>query len=388
MPAMAKKKASRKQAEVSASKSDAPADVLAPFRERLARLMVRLPEVGTDAMLITNPTDVGYLTGFLGGDSYLLVGAWKPVVVSDFRYQEELREVEGLADVFIRRGSMLDAVTDVLVSRPWGRVALQAEVMPAADYDAIAMRLGRDRLIPTTGVVGRLRRRKDAHELDLIRSAIAIQEKAFKRVLPTIKPGRSELDFAADLEAEMKRLGSSQPGFQTIVAAESHGSLPHYRPGKAKIRKNGLVLIDWGAVYRGYHGDMTRTFALGKWPGKFHDIYLIVLEAQIRAAGALAPGKTTHEVDAVARDYIREHGYGDCFGHGLGHGMGMNGHEDPRLNPLFPDTVLEVGDVVTVEPGIYIPGEGGVRIEDDYVITEHGAENLCSLKKGVNWATL
>ena len=359
-----------------------------PYAGRIARLLEHLATASADAMLISNPIDVGYLTGFLGGDSTLLVGAWRPVVISDFRYQEELQAVQGLADVHIRSSSMLAGIADVLGGLTWERLGVQAEVMPVAEFDALSERLGRSRLVTTSGLVGALRRRKDESELDLIREAIRIQEKALKRVLPTIKPGQTELEVAAALEAEMKSLGSSAPGFPTIIAARANGSLPHYRPGTTKIKKNDMLLIDWGAIHRGYHGDMTRTFALGKWPGRMQDVYEIVLEAQLRAAGALAPGKSTHDVDAVARDYIKDHGFGDAFGHGLGHGMGMNGHEDPRLNPLYPEMILAVGDVVTVEPGIYLPGEGGVRIEDDYVITETGAENLCSMKKGLRWATL
>jgi Xaa-Pro aminopeptidase len=141
-------------------------------------------------------------------------------------------------------------------------------------------------------------------------------------------------------------------------------------------------------VCGGYHGDMTRTFTLGRWPAKIREIYEIVLDAQQMAAAALAPGKSTHEIDAVARAHITRHGYGEQFGHGLGHGIGRNGHEDPRLHPLHTNSELEPGQVVTVEPGIYLPGVGGVRIEDDYVITETGARNLCTLPKDLKWATL
>lgn len=359
-----------------------------PHPDRLSRLTTRFEAAGADVMLITSPADVAYLTGFLGGDSWLLAGAGRPVVVSDFRYQEELDAVGPVADVFIRTTPMLEAAVEVLASRRWQRLAVQAEAMPVADFEALTRRLGRDRLLPTTGLVAELRRRKDAHEITLIRHAIRIQEKALRRLLPRIRPGQTELEIAAALEAEMKSLGASEPGFRTIVAARANASLPHYRPGGVRIRKNDLLLIDWGAVVEGYHGDMTRTFALGSWPGKFREIYQIVLDAQMSAAAALAPGRSAHEVDAIARDHIRAAGYGDFFGHGLGHGLGLNGHEDPRLNPLFPDTTLTVGDVVTVEPGIYIPGRGGVRLEDVYVITGHGAENLCSLKKGPGFATL
>jgi Xaa-Pro aminopeptidase len=254
--------------------------------------------------------------------------------------------------------------------------------MTIAERAGLARRLGAGgakRLTDTTGLVARLRVIKDAHEIGLIRKAARIQEAALKAVLPTIKPGQSELEVAARLESEMKTRGSSEAGFQTIVAAGANGSLPHYRPGSKKLSAGKPVLIDWGAVYKGYHADMTRTFALGKWPAKLREVYGVVLEAQMAAAAALGPGKSTADIDNVARAHITRHGYGEFFGHGLGHGIGLSGHEEPRLTNMLAPTRLEAGMVVTVEPGVYLSGVGGVRIEDDYVITEHRAENLCSL---------
>ncbi len=358
---------------------------------RLSRVRKVLAKLGADAMLVTNPTDVGYLTGFLGGDSYLFVPARggrgsRPVVISDSRYEEELGEIRGIADVFIRRTGLTEAVTEVVGGA--GTVAVQAEHLTLAEFAALEKRLGARRLVRTEGVIGELRKKKDETEIALIRRAVRIQQDALLAVLPAIAPGETEMAVAARLEAEMKLRGSTEPGFTTIVASGANGSLPHYRAGAAKIARNRPILIDWGAVYRGYHGDMTRVFVLGKWPAKIAEIYRIVLEAQEMAAAALGPGKRTHEIDAIARGHIRAAGYGDRFGHGLGHGMGMKGHEDPRLNPMSPDAVLEVGHVVTVEPGIYLPGVGGVRIEDDYVITPSGAKNLCSMPKGLEWATL
>jgi Xaa-Pro aminopeptidase len=363
------------------------------FESRLSRLRRALARTDADALLITNPTDVAYLTGFLGGDSYLLIQrgsgrAKRPVVISDFRYQEELRDVEGLADIYIRSRGIVEAAAEVIADRGLQTCALQAEHLTLADFAQLQRHLGRNRLLQTQGLVGKLRERKDAAEIALIRKAIRIQQDALLAILPTITPGETEMAIAARLEAEMKARGSIEPGFTTIVASGPTGALPHYRAAGAKIARNKPILIDWGAVYRGYHGDMTRVVCLGKWPAKIAEIYRIVLDAQLAAAAALAPGKSTHQVDEIARDHIRRAGYGDCFGHGLGHGMGMNGHENPRLNPMFPETTLEVGHVVTVEPGIYLPGIGGVRIEDDYIITPTGARNLCTLPKDIQWATL
>lgn len=360
-----------------------------PYPARLKRLRGIVAKQDMSHMLVTNPLDVAYLTGFDGGDSYLVLSRTGASIISDFRYEEELQPVKRLATVIIREKSMKDAVVRVFKEQNVEVCGIQAETMTIAERDGLAQALGRrPTLKPTQGLVAGMRIIKDESEVAIIRKAVRIQEAALLAVLPEMKPGVSELEFAARLEAEMKTRGSSQPGFQSIIAAEPNGSLPHYRPGRAKFAKNRTVLVDWGAIYQGYHGDMTRVFALGKWPAKIREIYQITLDAQEMAAAALAPGKSTKEVDSVARDYITKHGYGAQFGHGLGHGLGFNGHEEPRLSHMLEGTLLREGQVVTVEPGIYLPGVGGVRIEDDYVITAKGAKNLCTMKKDLEWATL
>ncbi|MBL9001176.1 MAG: aminopeptidase P family protein [Phycisphaerae bacterium] len=360
-----------------------------PYPGRLSRLRRVIATSGQSHALITNPLDVAYLTGFHGGDSYLLLGAKDAAIISDFRYAEELEPIRRRAKIIIREGAMKDAVVTALKNRGIRACAVQAEAMTIAERDSLARAAGRSvRLLPVSGLVAAMRAVKDAGEIELIRRAVRLQEQALLATLPHLKPGMTELEVAARLEFEMKVRGSSQPGFQTIVAAQPFGSLPHYRPGKAKLAMNKTVLIDWGSVYHGYHGDMTRVFALGKWPAKIKEIYQITLDAKEHAAAALAPGRTTKEIDAIARDYITKHGYGKEFGHGLGHGLGFNGHEDPRITHMAPPAELQPGHVVTIEPGIYLPGVGGVRIEDDYVITGKGAKNLCTLPQSLEWATL
>jgi Xaa-Pro aminopeptidase len=350
--------------------------------------------VGVSHLLVTNPKDVGYLTGFLGGDSYLVVPAGaggaraRPVVISDFRYQEELEPVRSIADVFIRAHSMSEAVGEVVEAVKVDRLGVQAEHLTLSLRQAVAKVIGARGIVETSALVAGLRIIKDEGEIKLIVKAARIQEAALKAVLPKIKAGQTELEVAARLEAEMKMRGSSEPGFQSIVAAGTTGSLPHYRPQARKIARGKSLLIDWGATYRGYHSDMTRVFALGKWPKKIAEIYKIVLDAQEMAAAALAPGKSTFDIDAIARKHITSHGYGEFYGHGLGHGLGLDGHVEPRLTHMLAPSILEPGHVVTVEPGIYLPGVGGVRIEDDYVITPTGARNLCTLPKSLDWATL
>lgn len=359
------------------------------FAARLGRLRERLSTEGLRWALLTNPLDVAYFTGFLGGDSYLLVGPGKPVVISDFRYLEELEPVTAFARIFIRKGFITAAVGEVFAEENVDRAAIQPEHVTLAAQAAMAKAVGEARsLVPVSRLVHDLRVIKDDSEVALIRRAIQIQEAALLATLPKIRAGQTELDVAARLESEMKSRGSVVPGFTSIIAARANGSLPHYRPGPVTLAANKGLLIDWGATFRGYHGDMTRTFALGRWPAKLREIYGITLAAHRAAVAALAPGKTTREVDAAARDLIRDAGYGDHFGHGLGHGLGLQGHDEPMLSHMAPPVPLQPGMVVTIEPGIYLPGIGGVRLEDDYLITPSGAENLCSLPLELDWATL
>ena len=356
---------------------------------RLAGLVEPLAE----AVLITNPVDVGYLTGFLGGDSYLLLRGRAATVVSDFRYAEELEELHGRARVVIRDGAMGDAIAKLLAEEGVRRVGLQGEHVTLAQRAALAARSRGVKFVETTGLVARLRVRKDAHEVGLIRKAIRIQQSALEETLDEVgrrlrkAGGVSELEIAALLESAMKARGSPKPSFDTNVSAKANGSKPHYRPGPARLRRNQALLIDWGATFRGYHGDMTRVVAFGAWPAKIKAIYAIVLEAHEAAAAALEPGASTRDVDAVARGIIQRAGYGERFGHGLGHGLGLDVHEDPRLSHMAEGRALEPGMVVTIEPGIYLPGVGGVRIEDDYLLTDRGAVNLCSLPRSMEWAT-
>ncbi len=371
----------------------ASASSQSPYAARLGRLRALVGESGASHLLVSNPKDVGYLTGFHGVDSYLILPAaasQRPVIISDFRYQEELEPVKPLADVFIRKGPMTDAVAEVAFSIGISRLATQAEHLTIDLRAAVAKHLGDNRLADTTGLVATLRVIKDDSEVALIVRAARVQEAALKAVLPKLKPGLTELEVAARIEFEMKSRGSSEPGFQTIVAAGATGALPHYRPQARTLAKGKSVLIDWGAVCGGYHTDMTRVFAFGKggWPPKIAEIYRIVLDAQQMAAAALAPGKGTFAIDKIARDHITATGYGEFYGHGLGHGLGLDGHEDPRLTHMLVPSELRPGMVVTVEPGIYLPGIGGVRIEDDYLITDSGARKLTSMPKDMKWATL
>lgn len=353
------------------------------WRDRVKRLRALLRQEDVDALLLTNPKDIHYLTGFHGEDSWAAVTSRAVTIISDFRFQEELAGAT-TSRIAIRDGAIHDAAADVL--EKCERIALQAEHLTIAQRGRLASRLGASRLKNTTGLVAQLRVCKDEHEVATIRKAVRIQERAIEATLERIGPGDAEVEIAAELEYQMKSLGASGPSFDTIVAARANGSRPHYRPARVKAAKNQPLLIDWGAVVDGYCSDMTRTFSFGRWPKAVREIYDIVLEAHLAAIDVVAPGVRCSDIDAVARDIITQAGYGDAFGHGLGHGIGLDIHEGPRLSRQSNEA-LEPGMVVTVEPGIYLPGVGGVRIEDDILVTERGRRNLCFLPKAIDWAT-
>ncbi len=354
---------------------------------RLARLRGLLRRAGISALLITRPNDIRYLTGFSGEDSYGIVTAGSLMVLSDFRFEEELEEIRDRAKVVLRSKPIVEAACEAL-ARIRGRViGVQSEHLSAATRGLLVRGLGAARIRDTRGLLDSLRIVKDETEIATIRKAARIQEGALLAVLPLIRPGMKESLIAARLEYEMRARGAEGTSFESIVAARANGSRPHHRAGATTTARGRPLLIDWGARLGGYCSDMTRTFCLGKWPARMGEVYRVVLEAQEAAIAAIAPGKTCGEIDAVARGIIEKAGYGERFGHGLGHGIGLDIHENPRLARGM-GTVLEPGMVVTVEPGVYLPGVGGVRIEDDILVTAHGRMNLCRLPKEMEWATL
>jgi Xaa-Pro aminopeptidase len=393
-----KKPAKASAARAAATKSHASHEH--PLR-RLAALRKGMAKAEVPLLLVTNPKDVGYLTGCHVEDSWLLVGAdaRSTVLISDFRFQEEL-EVLGdgtVCRVVIRSGSIIDELVRQVGELKAKRLGVQGENLTVARLGAIGQALGNAcTLVPTSGLVSSLRATKDATEIALISKAIAIQEKALNLALAEADGWMkqrgvfTESQFAACLEYHMRVLGSSAPSFETIAGAGPNGSLPHYRAAAGKVRKGVPLLIDWGATYQGYHGDMTRVVCWGTWPKEIEKIFKIAHEAHDLAVETLRVGVNSKVVDAAARDHIAKAGYGPQFGHSLGHGLGLDVHEEPglRSGPVAgAGTDLREGMVVTIEPGIYLPGLGGVRLEDDYVIRGKGCENLCSMKMGLKWST-
>ena len=347
------------------------------YLRRRDKLRRAVRKAGADALLVTNFTNVTYLTGFTGDDSFLLVRRDGDVLLSDPRYTTQLGEECPGLDVQIRRPgvTMLAAVAKVLRRAKPRRLGVEAESMTVSLRDQIADELPKLGIISTAGLVEELRQIKDKQEVAEIRRAIWLAEKAFGVLRASVRPEKTEKQVADELEYQLRLFGANRSGFPTIVAVGPRSALPHATPGDRPIGSSDFVLIDWGADGGLYKSDLTRVLVTGRISPKLERIYRVVFHAQRKAIAAIRPGAVAHDVDRTARRVISQAGFGRYFGHGLGHGMGLEVHEAPRL-ATNSRVVLKPGMVVTVEPGIYLPGWGGVRIEDDVLVTRTGHEVL------------
>lgn len=349
-------------------------------RERIERLARVLADAELDGLLITRPSNRQYVTGFSGSAGTVLVtadGAW---LFTDFRYEEQA--AQQAPDVTVVRISrdLEQRVAEVLAKARVSRLGFESD---HAVYDAVQSWRNEwaAELVPRKGLVEKLRAIKDDGELEAIARSVRITDQAFAEVLPVIRPGVTERAIARELSHAIAGLGGDGLAFDMIVASGPRGALPHGRASDRVIEHGDLVTIDVGTYVDGYASDMTRTVAVGAVDERQREIYQLVLSAQEAGVEAVRPGLTGAEVDRAARDIIVSAGYGEHFGHGLGHGVGLDVHEQPGLSPHAQETVLSPGMVVTVEPGIYIPGWGGVRIEDIVVVTEDGARVLTGTTK-------
>jgi Xaa-Pro aminopeptidase len=351
--------------------------------ERAERVEAALADRGVDALLVTDLVNVRWLTGFTGSNAAALVGPrGARVFLTDFRYLSQSADQVG--DAWERRIAP-DLAKRLAEDLPGGlaRLGFEDQHVSVRERDRLAGVFGDAvELVPCGGVVEDLRLRKDPAELDAIRAAARLADEAFEEVVGAGIVGRTERDVALDLEVAMRRRGAEAASFPPIVAAGAHGALPHAEPRDVPIPAGTLVVIDWGAQLDGYASDCTRTVATGDLDPRDEDVYAVVLRAQEAAVAAVRPGPTGREVDAVARGLIADAGHAEHFGHGLGHGVGLQVHEGPRLS-LQGETALEEAMVVTVEPGVYVPGAVGVRIEDLVAVTRDGAEVLSSLPKAL-----
>jgi Xaa-Pro aminopeptidase len=351
--------------------------------DRAQQLTERLPDSGVDLMLVTDLVNVRYLTGYYGSNGLAVVGPDTRWFITDFRYVQQAAEQVDRS--FERREAPLelfDAVTEAL---PAGEVRLGFEEAHLSVSQHSRLReLMPDRvtLVGVEGAVEALRTVKEPREVELIREATRLSEAALSAVLADGLAGRREADVALALEVEMRLRGARRPSFETIVAAGPHGALPHATPRSEEIAPGELVVIDWGAELDGYCSDCTRTFATGQLNGQAGDTYALVQAAQQAGLDAVRADAGCRAVDSAAREVIEAGGHGEHFGHGLGHGVGMDIHEAPRLSQrVAEDEKLRTGNVVTVEPGVYVPGAFGIRIEDLVVVDAQGCQILTSLSK-------
>jgi Xaa-Pro aminopeptidase len=331
---------------------------------------------GLDGLLITHLPNIRYLTGFSGSAGLLLLRPKAAILISDFRYAAQAsQEVGQSAQVEIDQRSVWDRLGRVLGNDGLDTLGIEAHALTVRDAERLSG-LTKARVVPTVEVIERQRAVKSPEEVAAIRAAAELAQEALREVLPTIRPGQTELEVAAVLEAALRRRGSEWHPFQTIVASGPRSALPHARTSTRRIESGDLLLLDFGAQLNGYCADLTRTVVVGARADERQRVmHELVQSAQRRAIQQLRAGMSGYEGDALARELIASRGFGDAFGHSLGHGVGLEVHEAPRVAPTA-DTPLPLHAVVTVEPGVYFPGWGGIRLEDDVYLGPDGAERL------------
>jgi Xaa-Pro aminopeptidase len=361
---------------------------------RIASLAAALAERKVDALLVGTPVNVRYLSGFTGSNGLALIAATPADAgtrvgghrfFTDFRYKTQSAEqvTAALAHEIVA-GSLMEAAVRGLKG-DGGTLGFDDANVTVAEHERLRAALPAGwTLQGCAGAVERLRAVKDAGEVERMRASAQLADEALRGLLEDGVVGRSEREVAVELELRMRRLGADAPSFASIVAAAAHAALPHAAPRDEPIPRDVLVTIDWGALHEGYCSDCTRTYATGEGVSEqAREVYALVLAAQERGVAAVQAGPTGREVDAVAREVIEGAGHGEHFGHGLGHGVGMEIHEAPRLSRTEGERRLQAGNVVTVEPGVYLPGELGVRIEDLVVVRDGAQEVLNGLDKGL-----
>ena len=347
--------------------------------QRVKRLQEKLTKYNIDGLLVTNMFNVRYLANFTGSTGLVVVTKENAYFVTDFRYTEQAAaEAKGF-EIIKNEGSIFEEVAKIVKNNAIEKLGFEQENVTYATFNQINDLIPCE-LVPVTGLVEKLREVKTDDEIALIKEAINITEKAYDYILGFVKPGVTEIEVANELDFYMRKEGAQSVSFDTIVASGLRSAMPHGVASEKVIEEGDMVTIDFGCYYNGYVSDMTRTFAVGDPGDELKEIYEIVYQANKKVNESAKAGMTGAELDAIARDYIAEHGYGPQFGHTLGHGIGLEVHEGPSLS-FRNEEKLVVNNIVTNEPGIYVQGLGGVRIEDDLVIKENGVEVLMTTPK-------
>ncbi|MBP1691282.1 MAG: aminopeptidase [Bacteroidetes bacterium] len=350
------------------------------YGNRVARLRTLLEDQRLDALIVTSLTHLHYLTGFTGSNGLAVVTRNEVFFLTDSRYRAQAaRQVRNAQRLFTHHPLLTGMAEHHCLSR-CKRAGFESHVMTYQQYRLLRKSFPRKLFVPTSGFVEKLLLVKDDSELSAMRKAIHITDLVYADLLTILRPGMREHEVAAEISYRQRRLGAEGDAFHPIVASGERGALPHARASEKKLRRGEMVTLDFGATVDGYHSDLTRTVALGHVTRRAREIYGVVLKAQLAALDAARGGMPARDLDGVARRIIADAGYGDAFSHSLGHGLGLHIHERPRVSALSNET-LAAGSVITVEPGIYIPGWGGVRIEDDILLSTTGNTVLTSAPK-------
>ncbi len=348
------------------------------MEQRLSKIKSRMKKEGLDAFLVTNLTNVRYLSGYTGSNGTLLIAS-KTHFFTDFRYQEQVKhEVTPKATIHIVTRGLVDTLASMPEVKSLKKIAFESDYVTVSLIEFLKKalkKLGHFQWVPVKGFVEDLRKIKDEEEIGLIQRAASVTDKTLAEVLELTKPGVTEQELSAEIAYRFMRYTGEAPAFSSIVASGPNSAMPHAHPTNRKLRKGDFVTFDIGARWKGYSADLTRTYVMGKAMARHKEIYSIVLSAQKKALDGIHAGMQAKEADALARGVINDAGYGEFFGHALGHGVGLETHDGISMSARSAIRVPD-GAVVTVEPGIYIPGWGGVRIEDLVLVTRNGVKLL------------
>ncbi|MGY3771332.1 M24 family metallopeptidase [Tetragenococcus solitarius] len=342
---------------------------------RIERLREKMHQEEIDGFLITSAYNLRYFTNFTGTTGLALITGEQAFFVTDFRYtQQAAKQAKGF-EIVKNSGNIFETVAQLVQSKGVNALAFEEDYISFSEYSLLEELITESALIPISGLLESLREVKDEQEIEKIKQACHIADQGFEHVLKMVQPGMTEIEVANQLDFFMRSLGANGVSFDTIVASGTRSAMPHGVASNKTIEQGDIITLDFGCYYEGYVSDMTRTFAIGDPGEKIKEIYQIVLDAQLKVIEAAKPGISGIELDAVAREHIASFGYGEDFGHSTGHGIGLDIHEGPNVSSRA-ENVFVPGNVITDEPGIYLPEIGGVRIEDDLLITSTGNEIL------------
>jgi Xaa-Pro aminopeptidase len=353
------------------------------MRNRISQLQKIIQKENLDLLLVTSLSNVRYLSGYSGTNGLILISPRESLFLTDFRYKSQASEQVKYSKIVIAERELILSLPTLSLLKPKRlKLGFEQNHVSCGTYRKSKTLLPNCLLVPTENLVESISVKKEQNEIDKIKKAVRITDQVFSEILDFIKPKVKEQDLAAEIEYKFKKYGSSTPFFETIVASGKRSALPHGVASSKRIEKGDLVTLDMGAVYDGYTADMTRTVVVGKANKRQKEVYNIVLKAQKQAISKVKPKIKACDLDKVARDFLKKAGYEKYFGHGLGHGIGLLIHDNPTINPTSQQ-VLEPGMVITIEPGIYIPNWGGVRIEDDVLVIKKGCEVLTKAGKSL-----